>query len=215
MPRKPVQLAGAWRRAVAELHLQAPETVPKAEQVVGGLLGIAILQLAAPCTGLDKGNEAFPHPTWSSGEKPRAVARFNLRHLSYQALERQRVGLREETEKAFAETGEGLSYRLIDVALRSQVGDDAFGLDLDHGREQFGLVVEVAVQGGARYACLRDHVIQGDGVRSPAEEEVASGDEEGLPLGGVPWPSRGLLDRFSRHDHRLGHRQRPCELNRD
>ena len=45
MPCKSVQLAGAWRRAVTELHFEAPETVPKAVQIVGGLLGIAILQL--------------------------------------------------------------------------------------------------------------------------------------------------------------------------
>ena len=206
MPCKSVEFTGAWRRAVTELRFETPETVPKAVQIVGGLLGIAILQLTAPLTGLDEGQETFLHSTWSSGEKPRAVARLDLCGLSYQTLESQRVGFRKETEKSFAEVGERLSDRLIDIALRPEVGDEAFRLDFDDGREQLGLIVEIAVQGGTGDACLRDDVIQGDSVWSPFKEKVASSDKEGRPLGGISWPSRRLLDRFSCHDHRLGYR---------
>ena len=191
---------------MTKLHFEAPETVPKAVQIVGGLLGIAILQLTAPLTGLDEGQETFLDPIWSCEEESRAVARFDLCRLSYETLKSQRVGFCKETEKSFAETGERLSDRLIDIALRPEVGDEAFRLDFNDGREQLGLVVEIAVQGGTGHACLRDHVIQGDGVWSPFKEKVASGDEEGRPLGGISWPSRSLLDRFSCHDHRLGYR---------
>ena len=116
MPCKSVELAGAWRRSVTKLRFEAPETVPKAVQIVGGLLGIAILQLTAPLTGLDEGQETFLHSTWSSGEKPRPVARFDLCGLSYQTLESQRVGFCKETEESFAEIRERLSDRLIDDA---------------------------------------------------------------------------------------------------